>query len=250
MAIKRILASSAVLVVLAGGGIRLQAQGGQQQSGVHGFLFETLNGLVRQYRGGQEAQARSGMRDLLGSVARGNVPRQPLSGRQGEMNRLFAEVVNDVAGRYGGRGSDFGQDMNTLFGDVMGDAFSQFDPASEHYRNLTELFQGWYEPQPTPQSWPQRTSQSWPQPNSQPPPRRNPQQQFVASCVIVGERVLLANSGTVVSPDRGGPVGRLIQPTNPRCRYMVRDLGGGEYCVATSGYVWSPLHQQPVGQCR
>jgi len=250
VAIKRIFASSAVLLVLAGGGIRLQAQGGQQQSGVRDFLFETLNGLVRQYRGGQEAQAQSGMRDLLGSVARGNVPQQPRSGGEQEMNRLFAEVVNDVAGRYGGQGSDFGQDMSALFGDVMGEAFSQFDPASEHYQNLTEIFQGWYEPQPTPQSWPQGTSQSWPQPNSQPAPRRSPQQQFFAACVIVGERVLLANSGAVVSRDRGGPVGRLIQPTNPRCRYMVRDLGGGEYCVATSGYVWSPLHQQPVGQCR
>ena len=236
-------AAVGVVAVLAAVSAGAQAQGGQQQSGMRDSLFGTLSDLVRQYQGGQESQAQSGMRDLLGSLARGiSPPQQPgqpgQQGQQQDMNALLENVANDVARRYGG------EDMNALVGGVLGDTFSQFDQNSEYYQNLTDLTTGWYQPPPQPnQTWPSRqANQTWP------PTRPNPQP--IARCTIFNAMVILTDTGAVISQQLGGPVGQLIQPTNPRCRYMIRDYGGGELCVAPSGYVWSPTNQQPVGQCQ
>ena len=256
MAIKRALTVVlAGLVVLVGMSTGAQAQGGQRQSTMRDFLFDTLNGLVRQYQDGQESQAQSGMRDVLGSLAQGMMPQrpqqswpgqqQPWPGQQQDINALFGSVVNEVARQYGGRNSRFGQDMNALFGDVLGDTFGQFAPNSDYYRNLADLSE-WYQPPPPP---PNRQP-AWPQQTPQPGWQRPPQQQTIARCTILGEGILLTNTGAVLSQQRGGPVGQLVQPTNPRCRYMIRDYAGGEFCVATSGYVWTPWSQQPVGQCQ
>lgn len=257
MVINRVLAT-VVLVVLAAVAVGAQEQGGRQQQGTRDFLFNTLSGLVRQYQDGQEDQAKSGMRDLLVSLVediasqRQDRPdqQQDRSDQQQDMNGLFGDVVNDVARQYGG------SEVTDLFGDVASDVFSEFDPTSQYYQNLTDIYQRSYEPRPNSQPWPQPGGgQPGGLGGSQLGGRRpgagqpSPGPQYFASCTIVGERVLLVNTGTVFSQDRGTPVGQLIQSMNPRCRYMIRDFTGREYCVATSGYVWSPPYQQPVGQC-
>lgn len=263
-----------VLATVAAVAAGAQEQGGQQQSGMRDYLFNTLSGLVRQYQDGQEDQAQSGMRDLLVGLVGDIASRQrdwpdqqqdwpdrqqDWPDQQQNMNSLFGDVVNDVARQYGG------SDVTDLFGDVAGDVFSQFDPTSQYYQNLTDIYQRSYEPRPNSQPWSQLAQPGGGQPGGpvglgggqfgggqlggRSAGGGQPRGQYFSSCMIVGERVLLTNTGAVFSQDRGTPVGQLIQSANPRCRYMIRDFAGREYCVATSGYVWSQPYQQPVGQC-